>query len=131
MHDVAAWQAGRQLAPFFLPRSSVLARLRLGARHFRPGLLRQHRDRLVLCRLGFLQRQLELLENALDPLRALTERLALELGDLGFQLLDRQLRDDEAVPGGCQLGDFGGKLAALGNQLGIFREHRLANRQKP
>ena len=79
--------------------------------------MRCRRFSLGLRRLGFLQCQLELLENPLDPLRARTELLALELGDLGFQLLDRQLRDDEAVLGRGKLGDAGGKL-------GIFHEQQ-------
>jgi len=81
-------------------------RLWLGVRRFRLGL-RPRCNRLGLRRLGFLQRQLKLFENPLDPLRAGAELLSTELGDLGFQLLNRQLRDDEAVLCRCQLGVLG------------------------
>ena len=68
-------------------------------------LLLLRSDRLGLRRLGFLQRQLELFEGTIDPLGTCAELLAPELGDLRLQLLDRQLRDDEAV---LRRGEFHG-----------------------
>ena len=104
MHDVAAWQLGRQLPALLLFGLHVLGRRHLGVRRIGLGLLRLRGNRLGLRRLGFLQRQLELFDRALDLLRTRTELFAAKLGDLGFQLLDRQLRDDEAVLGCRQLG---------------------------
>ena len=113
VHDVAAWKLGRQLAALLLLGLHVLGRLCLGVRRFRLGLLRLRCNRLGLRRLRFLQRQLELFESPLDPLRARTELTPTELGDLGLQLLDRQLRDDEAVLRRCQLAVLAVSSASL------------------
>jgi len=95
VNDIAARKLSRQLAALLLLGLRLLGRLRLGVCRFRLGLLRLRCNRLGLRGLGFLQRQLELFESPLDPLRARTELTPTELGDLGLELLDRQLVDDD------------------------------------
>ena len=60
-----------------------------GVRRVRLGLLRLRCNRLGLRRLGFLQRQLELFESALDPLRARPNfsRLSLAIWAFSFSIV--------------------------------------------
>lgn len=99
-------QAGL-LAAFLFLWPSGLSGLNIGARRLRRNWLRRCRLGLRFRCLRLLQRQLELLDHAFDPLRAGAELLAAELGELRLELLDCQLCDDEAVLGG-------GQRAALG-----------------
>ncbi len=113
VHDVATRQLGRQLAAllFLGLRSRGGLCLRLGG-------LRRQCCGLGFRRLGLLQGQLELGDDALDALGARAELLTAELGDLGLELLDRQLRHDKAVL-------RRGQLAVSGQQLGILRDQPL------
>ncbi len=102
VNDIATWELGRQLATL-LP----LRRGGFGDRFILCGGRRCGGDRLGLRSLGLLQRQLQLLDGALDALGARRELLALEPCDLGFQLLDRKLRNDEAILGSSQFSLLG------------------------
>ena len=86
VNDIAARKLLRQLAALLFLALRALGRRRVGVRRFRLGLLRLRCNRLGLRGLGFLQRQLELFESPLDPLRARTELAPTELGDLGLEL---------------------------------------------
>ena len=97
VNDIAARKLLRQLAAPLLLALRVLGRRRVGVRRFRFWPLRLRCDRFGLRGLGFLQRQLELFECTVDALGTRAELLTPELGDLCFELLDRQLRDDETV----------------------------------
>ena len=110
MDDVAARQLSRQLAALFLLWSGSIGGLCIRAWGLRLGRLRGLSLSLCLRCFRFLQSQLELFDGAFDPLRTRTELLTAELGELRLQLLDGQLRDDEAVLG-C-------------NQLGVLREQQ-------
>src|SRR5262249_54368937 len=80
------------------------------------GLARRRGD---LRRGGFdlLQHQLELLDGALDALRARTELLPTQLGELGPQLLGLQRLRDQAGLGRSQLGRAGSEQHLLGTEL--------------
>ena len=74
VNDIAARKLLRQLAALLFLALRVLGRRRVGvAGRFRLGRCGCRCDRLGLRGLGFLQRQLELFECPLDPLRARTE----------------------------------------------------------
>ena len=93
MHDIAARQLGRQLAALLLLSGCAARHTRRSGLDPRSGEVAcGQRRALGLARLCLLQRQLELLEGALDALRARAELLATELGELRLQLLDGELR---------------------------------------
>ena len=102
VHDVAAWQCGRQCAALFL-----LLRRSLDVRCWWLGRLRYWRFGFGLRCFRFLQRQLELLDRPFDALGTGAKLLTAQFGQLRLEFLDRQLRDDETVLGCGQLGVFG------------------------
>ena len=107
VNDIATRELGRQLATLLLFGLRVFGRLCLGILDFRLRRLRLGRDRFGLRRLGLLQRQFELFEGAVDAFGTRAELFATELGDLRLELLDRQLRDDEAILGGDEFSILG------------------------
>src|SRR5262249_2098319 len=97
VNDITAREACRKIATLLPLAFRLLGRWRPRVCGFRFRLSRLRRDRLGFGRLGFLKRQFELFDHTIDPLGTRTEFLAPKLRDLRLQLLDRQLRDDEAV----------------------------------
>src|SRR5581483_301386 len=126
VHDVAARQPGRQLTALLPAGGCRAGRDRRSVGDLLLVRRRGWRGSLRRCRLDLLERQLELLDAALDALRARAELLPAEPGELGLQLLGLQRLLDQAGLGRGELG-----RACREHRLALGQERVLGNELPP